>query len=246
MKPRLVRGPGLVLLAGCLAGCGEEVLPPSPPSGPVVQTLAIVSGNGQRGTVGTPLSQPLVVRLVNGSLPLVGMPVKWTASAGAGGFSAAGGMTLTGADGTASIGFLPAVSTTIGAGGTISWVTVQATVDVAGGPSVTFSFHVLGESPEVFIPFGPYFDCTGGMDPSRFSGPEGTIPVGSLVVWQYATWLYPGCAAQLRSTQVPQGAAPIESGPLAPGTLFGAVLRVAGDYVVEDVKYGGQVTLRVR
>jgi len=232
----------------CLAGCGADVLPPSPPPGPAVPVLVIVSGNGQSGKVGQALSQPLVVRLMRGALPVAGMPVKWTTSAGADGFSVAGGVTLTGADGNASIGFLPAAGTSVAADGTVSWVTVQAALDVPGGISVTFSFHILGAAvpAEVFIPFGPYFDCTGDNDPSRFSGPEGTIPVGSLVVWQYAPWLYPQCAAQLKSTQLPPGAAAIESGPIAPGQLFGAVLTVAGDYLVEDVKYGGSVTLRVR
>jgi len=97
----------------------------------------------------------------------------------------------------------------------------------------------------VFIPFGPSFDCTGGLDPSVFPPQPGTIPVGTLIVWEYAPWLHPSCVAELRSVTVPPGGTPFDL-MIGAGQRYGVILDAAGDWVVRDVRYGGSVTLQVR
>lgn len=62
----------IALLLGA-AGCGGSLTLPS--DGPTA-TLTVVSGNGQEGTVGSRLDEPLVVRLTDSrSQPIEGMPV---------------------------------------------------------------------------------------------------------------------------------------------------------------------------
>jgi hypothetical protein len=193
----------MTALVGSAAACGENVLPPTPPPPPPAPpVIAIVSGNGQEGKLGVTLSELLVVRVkdANGAAA-PGKVVQWTVVAGAGQFGVAAAQTTTGADGTGAISFRPTGTNGYG-------VTVSAVVVGAGSAPVYFSFLVdVGSVPlKVVIPYGPNFDCTGGLDPSIFVPPQGPIPVGALVEWEYAPWLYPSCASQLRAVVVPAGA----------------------------------------
>jgi uncharacterized protein YhjY with autotransporter beta-barrel domain len=49
----------------------------------LTRTLAIVSGNGQNGTPGSPLAAPLVVSALNNGVATAGIPINWTISPGA-------------------------------------------------------------------------------------------------------------------------------------------------------------------
>jgi len=239
----LMKELGLAALVACVAACGQAAVPSAPLPPEVLPLLAIVSGNSQAGTLGEVLAQPLVVRVTDAAgAGVAGVSVRWTAIAGAGEFGSPTPATQTAADGMALISFRPTGTSNV------TGVTVTATGDGLKGSPLLFTFHVLPPDvpAEVLIPFGPVFDCTGGADPSIFVGPQGTIPVGALVVWEYAPGLSGLCAARLRSISVPPGASSFESGPIAPGERFGAILGVAGDWVVRDVMYGGAVTLRVR
>ncbi|HEV8195584.1 MAG TPA: Ig-like domain-containing protein [Gemmatimonadales bacterium] len=230
----------LAALAPLALACNENVLPSPPPPTPASPpALEIVSGDNQQGTLGEFLVSPLVVRVTDGrGSGVAGALVRWTILAGAGEFSA--NLAVTDANGETRVSFRP--TGFAGADG------VQISAEVNGERPAVFVLHVLRpEVPsEVLIQFGPVFDCTGGADPSRFSAPEGTIPVGTLVEWEYASWLDASCAARLRTILVPPGASSFESAPVHPGERFGVILGVAGDWVIGDVKHGGEVTLRVR
>jgi hypothetical protein len=234
----------LAALTPMALACNENVLPSPPPPSPAgPPALEIVSGNNQQGTLGDFLVLPLVVRVTDGpGSGVAGASVAWTIQAGAGDFSVTPAVTRTDGNGEARVSFRPT-----GLGGAAG---VKVTAGVAGvtGSPVQFVFHVLppGVPSEVLIRFGPVFDCTGGEDPSLFSVPEDTIPVGTLVEWEYASWLDASCAARLSTISVPPGASSFESAPIHPGERFGMILGVVGDWVIGDVRYGGEVTLRVR
>jgi hypothetical protein len=234
------------VLAVLVLGCGEHSPTPSQltqPSPPPPPALTIVSGNGQHGRVGEFLAEPLAVRVTdpNGN-GVAGVAVRWTIVAGGGDFGTPAAVTPTGGDGVAAISFRPRA--TSGPDG----ISVAALAEGVDHSPAFFTLRVVpppAVPAEVFIPFGPIFDCNGGNDPSLFSAPEGTIPVGALVVWEYAPWLDSSCAARLRSVSVPPGGAPFELVVRA-GERYGVMLDVAGDWVVQDMLNGGSVTLRVR
>jgi len=235
------------VLVSLVFACAGDVLPPAPPPPPPpppapVPVLAIVSGNGQQGTTGEFLAEPFVVRVTNPQgAGVSNVSVSWTVVSGAGGFSTL--ITQTAADGVASVFFRP---TTPGR------ITVNAwAADAVQGSPATFTVDVLGPLPpgDVLIRFGPIFDCyftPANNDPSIFSVPEGTIPVGALVVFEYAPYLLPVCAAQVRSVSVPSGGVPFDSGIIQAGQRWGVVLDVAGDWQVRDVLNGGSAILKVR
>jgi len=240
MKKDHLLGVLVLLLFAC---GGDDLLPPAPPPPPLSQALAIVSGNSQQGTTGEFLAEPFVVRVTNPQgTGVSSVPVTWTVVSGAGGFGLPSSITPTAADGVASMSFRPTTPGTI---------TVNAKADGVQGSPATFTVDVIGPVPPVvvLIRFGPLFDCYGApspQDPSIFEGPEGTIPVGALVEWEYADWLPPVCGAQLRSVSVPPGGLPFDSGIIRPGQRWGVVLEAAGDWLVTDVLNGGSVTLRVQ
>jgi|GEM_PF-1461781 len=71
-------------------------------STPPSQTLSIVSGDQQTGTVAAALGAPLVVKVVNeAGLPVVGAAIAWSVTGGGG--SVSSGSTATGSDGQATV-----------------------------------------------------------------------------------------------------------------------------------------------
>lgn len=93
---------------------------------PPPATLSIISGNGQRGTIGQPLPQPLVVEVRNANrAPVAGVTVQWTVTKGSAQLNPA--TSTTNAQGQAST---TVTVTSLGA------VSIQAAV--ASLPSVTF------------------------------------------------------------------------------------------------------------
>lgn len=111
MRPRhLVRA---LIGAAFIVGCGPDMPPgppppapppatppppPPPPAPPGVLDMSVVSGDKQSGTVGAPLSQPLVIKLTRGgTTPEPGQTVTFQITAGGGTLSASAD--TTGADG---------------------------------------------------------------------------------------------------------------------------------------------------
>lgn len=63
----------VIALASVLGGCGGDLMLPDDGSPAVLRTF---SGDGQAGTVGSRLDQPLVVKLTNASAsPVIGVPI---------------------------------------------------------------------------------------------------------------------------------------------------------------------------
>ncbi len=79
-------GFGIVVISLSLAGCKVSPTAPPPP-GPLPpglgRQISLVSGNGQRGPVGEPLKDQLVVRVTDqAGTPLAGVFVFWTLAEG--------------------------------------------------------------------------------------------------------------------------------------------------------------------
>jgi hypothetical protein len=101
--------------------------------------LSIVSGNGQTGTAGTALPQPLVVEVRQNGVPVPGVGVIWAAGAGMGSLSAASPVTDAQgrAQATWTLGATPgtqAVSATVTGAGTVVF---NATATAPVGPVIT-------------------------------------------------------------------------------------------------------------
>jgi len=232
--------PGVLVLFAL--GCGEEDFTPPPhgnpppePPVPVPSALTIVSGNGQNATVGELLTQPLIVRVTSADgVGVSGVAVRWAIVSGGGELGIPQSATYTGVEGLASMTVLPIAPGPI---------TVSASADGVPGAPATFTIDVTAGGPrpyQVLIRFGPLFDC-GEFDGSVFSVPAGTIPLGSLVIWE-AVW----CPGQVVSVSVPPGGTPFDSGVIAAGHSWSVVLATAGDWEIKDALNGGTVTLRVR
>lgn len=99
---------------------------------PVGAVLAKVSGDGQSGTVGTSLAQPVVVEArTSVGLPLQGVSVTWTPATGSG--TATPPVSVTGPDGRASTtwsaGTTPGAKTLMASADGVSPVTFEATAN---------------------------------------------------------------------------------------------------------------------
>ena len=87
-----------LLILGIVAGCKESSGPPD-----VAPMLTVHSGNGQAANVGTPVPQPLAVRVVDASNePVAGITVTFAVTTGGG--TITGASATTGADGIATAG----------------------------------------------------------------------------------------------------------------------------------------------
>ena len=121
---------GLALALAC-SGSDGGTSPPPPPA--VTVAKAPVSGDGQSGTVGTPLANPIRVLVTRDGQPEVGATVTWSASGT--GASVSPASVVTGADGLAAAAWtLPQAAGLRGA---------TATVSSAGGSPVNFSATAL-------------------------------------------------------------------------------------------------------
>src|SRR5207244_2937427 len=87
--------------------------------------IAIVAGNNQSGTIGTPLPAFLVVGVTQNGVPVSGVTVAWAVTAGSGTLAVA--TSVTNASGQASNGLTPTGPTT------------SVTASLPGGASVTFT-----------------------------------------------------------------------------------------------------------
>src|SRR5256714_9372249 len=114
---------GLVLVSAALGACADSIV-----SAPEA-SMTIVAGDGQSGTVGRSLSNPLVIKVATtGGVGVPGVAVAWTVTMGGGSLSETS--VLTDAQGAAS------VTWTLG--------------DVVGTQSVSASVAGLAGSPAIF------------------------------------------------------------------------------------------------
>jgi hypothetical protein len=199
--------------------------------------IVAVEGSVQLGRVGTLLPLPLVVRADDGTRGTPNVPIEWRIASGAGELVSdrdGGPITVTNASGRASMFLRPTAPGTI---------TVTASSPVVPGMVAGFNAFALAQ-PGVVIRIVPGFDCG---DPSTFKGPDDssdvTVPVGMVVEWVYAdkAAFWP-CSANIQSTQVPTGGAPLGA-TLGANERFQFVPNVAGTWVYVDAENGGRATL---
>jgi hypothetical protein len=103
MRPLAARALLGVVLAALLSGCDQITTPI------ILGDLLIVSGDNQTAKVGTPLPNPLVVKVIDDKgAPVRGVRVKWEVQIGSGTLSSP--QTTTGNDGQTSITATPGVT----------------------------------------------------------------------------------------------------------------------------------------
>lgn len=121
---------GAMLLAGLgVMACGSDSTNPPPPPGLTVARAPTGSGEGQQGTVGQALANPLRVQVTRGGVAEAGATVTWTAAGT--GASMDPGTSTTGADGIASATWTLSHSAGVNS--------ATASVSGAGGSPVSFS-----------------------------------------------------------------------------------------------------------
>ena len=238
-----------ILLLFLLAGCHDATRSASP----IQPLLSIYGGNNQVAfdTIAR-LRVPFAVRAVDADgRPLPAVRIQWRVIAGSGELTAYPGgerltdnTTTTGSDGVAAVSFR---SRSLGSGIVSASATGAAPVE----------FHTVTdpalEPPAVIITGGPLFDCTGGADPTRYW--VGTPPAvdtvlsavaGTRVGLRYADYLSYACTARFKSTSVPAGGTPFDSGVIHAGDMFEFKPDAVGTWTFTDAINGGSGTLIVR
>lgn len=168
------------LLAAASVGCGEDLALPDPSAAGV--ELSIVGGNGQSGTVGEGLDQPLVVKVVDSSgAPIANLPVAFVVVSGDAGGRLEPDTAITNAQGEASTIWV--LGTTPGDR------TADARVVVTGDSSrvVTFQATALAGSPDTLRALSPLIQPGRRNEPvtsqpvilavDRFGNPVSGVPV---------------------------------------------------------------------
>lgn len=239
---------GRVLLLFLFAGCHDAPTPALP----IQPRLEIHGGNNQVAfdTI-TRLHLPFSVRAVDREgRPLAGIRVEWRVVAGSGELTGYPGgerlsdnSTATGIDGVAAVSFR---SRSVGYG--------IVSASMTGGAAV--EFHTLTDPalapPDVIITAGPLFDCTGGFDPTRYwigtdvRDTALSAGLGARVGIHYADYLLPVCTARFKSTSVPVGGTPFDSGVIHAGDTFEFRPDAVGSWTFIDAINGGTATLVVK
>ena len=139
--------------------------------------IAIVAGNNQSGTIGTPLPAFLVVGVTQNGVPVSGVTVTWAVTAGSGALAVA--TSVTNASGQASNGLTPTGPTT------------SVTASVPGGASVTFTESASAAQLAIAIVSGNNQAGTIGVPlPASLvvSVTQNGIPVsGQIVTWNVSS-----------------------------------------------------------
>lgn len=253
MQHRRRRRVYAALALSALCACGSDgrtaVAPPPtepdtlPPPARAPAALMRVSSPEQFGFLGRRLDEPLIVRVVDaGGAALAGVPVAWSVVGGLGSICArderdcqlGGQVFATDTEGRSTAWPRPAA---------MHENLVTAMVTGLPALSATFTVHV----PGVLIRAQPLFDCVGPDDPVQFSDHEGknstSVAVGTVIAFEFARWLLPGCAARIASTNAPPGDAGFDSGELSPGQRFQFVPTVPGTWTFREVYSGAVGTL---
>lgn len=149
-------------LAGTLLGCGTEVVDPPPDP----NALAIVSGQGQNGTSGQALANPLIVSVTKGGSPVAGASISWDVTAGGGSVNPTS--STTDAGGQASTAW------TLGA----SAGTHTATATLSGATGSPATFNATATTP------APSTAAVSVID-NAFQPQNATVAAGGTVTW---TW----------------------------------------------------------
>jgi hypothetical protein len=178
---KLVRHRLAALLVAGSVGCGENLALPDPSAAGV--ELSIAGGNGQNGTVGEGLAQPLVVQVVDsGGAPIQGLPVAFVAVSGDDGGRLQPDTAITDSAGRAS---------TVWVLGTVPGDrSAEARVVVTGDPTprvVSFQASATAGSPDTLRPLSPLVQPGKRNEPAasppvvlvvdRFGNPIGGVPV---------------------------------------------------------------------
>jgi hypothetical protein len=224
--------PGPITVVAEVAGGSRVVFTLRATPGPVME---VISGGGQQGLTAEFLGEPLVIRVSDlEGRPLPNLAVKWSIGSGAGEFGVGEGctdsckFTRSDAAGLASITFEP-------------WSPGQsrvvAEIPAAQGSPAFFEVSATG-LPSVIIRFGPEHWCED--EPSNFQLPVTSMPVGTLVIFENPT-----CWSLVRSTNVPPGATPFDSGILKPGERYAITVDKPGLWAFEDVWSGGRAQFTV-
>lgn len=212
---------------------------------PIAPRVAVVSGNNQEVRDGARLSDPLAVRITGaGGSPASGIEVVWRVTLGSGEFRSfpddqpvSAAVAVTDAEGVARMYFLPTV---------VGQSVITATPQAVTSSAATF---FANDRPRFEISFGPLFDCTPFNDPSAFSLNNSATMVSQVnvpVSIGYYSGLANSCTARVKTTVVPDGGEPFDTGILHPGETFVFTPRVAGSWEFTDVINGGTGLLIVR
>lgn len=197
--------------------------------------MNIVSGDGQRGTAASPLSQPLVVRVVDGGgSPARGIEVTFTAAAGDG--SADPEAVETGADGMAR------ATWTLGAGSGIQLLNAS----LEGGTNVEFAAAVgtLDSAPDSAV-YRIVFEATWSerTHPTDFpSGPHFSPLIGAVHSGRASFWELGETSGRGMESMAETGATSLLTGEInaeipanALAVISGSGARSPGTVTIRDV-----------
>ena len=172
---RSIGGMAVLLTAAALAACGSNGgdLGGGPDPNALSAARSEPSGNGQSGTVGQDLANPLRILVLRGGAPAAGEVVTWSASGT--GATLTPSSDVTGADG---------ISTSVWhLGSEVGAQSSQATVAAgAEGSPVSFSATAAGTGGGP-APVQIQLRNDGGNN--RFEPANVTIPVGTTVTWNW-------------------------------------------------------------
>ena len=172
---RSIGGMAVLLTAAALAACGSNGgdLGGGPDPNALSAARSEPSGNGQSGTVGQDLANPLRILVLRGGAPAAGEVVTWSASGT--GATLTPSSDVTGADG---------ISTSVWhLGSEVGAQSSQATVAAgANGSPVSFSATAAGTGGGP-APVQIQLRNDGGNN--RFEPANVTIPVGTTVTWNW-------------------------------------------------------------
>lgn len=222
----------LALLSGWWA-CGDGPSEPAP--GPSPAAIVAVSGQGQEGTVGEPLAEPLVVRVTDPSGAGVrGVPVTWRILSGAGGLRRGTELGTTATAGTDAEGLTGVVFVPFEVGAS----TVIAEAAGLDGSPIAFEAEASGP---VGITFWDFWRV--------FTGPDGsadvTVPVGTTVRWATHPEFRPETWT-VTATDAPPDGASFGSGILRGSDAFEFVPDAAGTWRYVDEISGAAGTITAR
>ena len=207
------------------------------------KALISASGNAQQGRLGRMLDDPLVALVTDErGIGIGGVPVTWFTSDGRASLCTRNGLDCqtgslvvpTEADGRSSVWPRPAA---------LHVNVVNATVTGKPALFATFTTDVTG----VRLVGSPLFDCFDRNDPVLMYNHDDerhtTVSVGTLVEFEFAKDLYPGCLARIVTTSAPPFASGFDTGNLQPGQRFQFVPKVAGTWTFTETYTGGVGTL---